>query len=471
MKKEYVAVWEETFSSFIMDIFAKNILQYPYIIGNDIKEYLSFKIKGGLIRTYYLKEEFDNIKEEHGKYFLDISNFKRLVKKYDELLERNKEISERISKINLSELDNKELGLLYKELIDFLFEAGAYYRSTRPEGEKEPAKIVRDILAQNYEDIDEEYGIITDSIKESIILRHRKEWLSFLAKENVDESDLLEHIERFPCFYNHVWNKKEIVQMLKEKHRREKLERKNFQLGDKKLLEEKQEEIFKRCNNKKLVQYAKMIQDFAFYRFDVKDIWAGAELRLLSFFEEIAKRMKMDVKDIFRYVLIDDINKFFGQDVEISKEEMNKRRECLAVIIKDGKYEIKNGAEALDLLKEVEPIVEKVSEVKGSVAYKGIVRGRARIIYPYGYDKAEEEARKLNKGDILITTHTQPSMVPLMAKTSAMVSDTGGITCHTAIIAREFQIPCVVGTKDATKVFKDGDLIEVDATKGIVRKI
>jgi pyruvate,water dikinase len=58
-----------------------------------------------------------------------------------------------------------------------------------------------------------------------------------------------------------------------------------------------------------------------------------------------------------------------------------------------------------------------------------------------------------------------------MRKAAAIVTDLGGITCHAAIVSREMKVPCVVGTKIATKVFKDGDLVEVDAIKGTVRKL
>lgn len=66
---------------------------------------------------------------------------------------------------------------------------------------------------------------------------------------------------------------------------------------------------------------------------------------------------------------------------------------------------------------------------------------------------------------------TTPDFVPAMQRAAAIVTDEGGILCHAAIIAREMRKPCVIGTKIATRVFKDGDLIEVDADKGIVRKL
>ena len=66
---------------------------------------------------------------------------------------------------------------------------------------------------------------------------------------------------------------------------------------------------------------------------------------------------------------------------------------------------------------------------------------------------------------------THPKDIVLIGKSLAIVTDEGGILSHAAIIAREMKKPCIIGTKIATKVFKDGDLVEVDANKGVVRKI
>jgi pyruvate,water dikinase len=59
--------------------------------------------------------------------------------------------------------------------------------------------------------------------------------------------------------------------------------------------------------------------------------------------------------------------------------------------------------------------------------------------------------------------------MPIIKKCGAIVTDEGGITCHAAVISRELEIPCIVGTKIATQVLKDGDLVEVDANKGVVK--
>ncbi len=103
--------------------------------------------------------------------------------------------------------------------------------------------------------------------------------------------------------------------------------------------------------------------------------------------------------------------------------------------------------------------------IKGQSAYRGNVRGVVRIV------KRKDQVDQTKEGEIIVSPMTTPDMVPAMKKAAAFVTDEGGITCHAAIIAREMKKPCVIGTKIATQVFKDGDLVEVDAEKGIVRII
>ena len=103
--------------------------------------------------------------------------------------------------------------------------------------------------------------------------------------------------------------------------------------------------------------------------------------------------------------------------------------------------------------------------ITGNVANQGKVRGIAKILFEY------EDIKKVNVGDIIVTSMTTPIFVSAMEKAAAFVTDEGGITCHAGIISREFGIPCVVGTVCATKLIKDGDYIEVDAYKGEIKII
>jgi len=101
---------------------------------------------------------------------------------------------------------------------------------------------------------------------------------------------------------------------------------------------------------------------------------------------------------------------------------------------------------------------------KGQVASQGeIVKGSVQIILNI------DEAKIFKKDNILITSMTVPDFLPAMKKAKAIITDEGGLTCHAVIVSRELSIPCIIGTRIATKVLKNGDLIEIDANKGIIK--
>jgi len=112
-------------------------------------------------------------------------------------------------------------------------------------------------------------------------------------------------------------------------------------------------------------------------------------------------------------------------------------------------------------------IPAQTGDVKGMSACKGKAQGIVRIIMEANSDGA----KRMQKGDILVTSMTRPEFVPLMKKAGAIITDEGGISCHAAIVSRELGIPCIIGTRVATKVLKDGDIVEVDADKGVVKKV
>jgi pyruvate, water dikinase len=105
------------------------------------------------------------------------------------------------------------------------------------------------------------------------------------------------------------------------------------------------------------------------------------------------------------------------------------------------------------------------SILKGIGASQGAAEGVVRIFMP----GTDHDA--FNEGEILVTTLTDPTMVQAMVKAAAIVTDIGGITSHPAILSREMGIPCVVNTKEATKVLKDGSRIRVDGSTGEIYEL
>ena len=98
--------------------------------------------------------------------------------------------------------------------------------------------------------------------------------------------------------------------------------------------------------------------------------------------------------------------------------------------------------------------------LKGMPACPGTVEGKVRIIPDYS------SIEKMNKGDILVAPYTTPLLVPAILKAVGIITETGGIACHAAIVAREFCIPCIVSADNATKILKDDMNIIIDAERG-----
>lgn len=144
--------------------------------------------------------------------------------------------------------------------------------------------------------------------------------------------------------------------------------------------------------------------------------------------------------------------------------EMLKKRLAGSVMLKEnGLWKLYTGDKYQYWKNKLQKITNE--EIKGSIAYPGAATGRAVVHLSW------TDVTEIKEGEILVTGMTNPQMIPMLKNASAIVTDEGGITCHAAIIARELKKPCIVGTKNATKILRNGDLIEVDAVNGIIQII
>ncbi|MFH0969535.1 MAG: PEP-utilizing enzyme [Patescibacteria group bacterium] len=173
--------------------------------------------------------------------------------------------------------------------------------------------------------------------------------------------------------------------------------------------------------------------------------------------DALSKKLTLDRKTA-EWLLYEDLNDKLNQ-----KEIINRKNKSVFMFSQESsKGMFMPEIEAKKIIKEFFKI-KKAEEIKGMVASRGLVNGKVCIVLK------NEDFHKFLKGDILVTNMTRPEFLPLVKKAIAIITDDGGITCHAAIISRELKIPCVVGTKIATKVLKDGQLVEVDANKGVVK--
>ena len=179
--------------------------------------------------------------------------------------------------------------------------------------------------------------------------------------------------------------------------------------------------------------------------------------------EQISKKTNYN-PDILTCLLMEELITYLETEKLPDKQELEKRYQGSGIIFDEKGHNLTTNKEEVEELEKIH-LKETKDEVKGTVTHKGKARGIARIVHnPF-------KVKEFNQGDILITGMTRPDYLPLMKKSAAIVTDVGGLLCHAAIVSREIGKPCIIGTQIATKTFKDGDLVEVDAEKGIIKRV
>ena len=179
---------------------------------------------------------------------------------------------------------------------------------------------------------------------------------------------------------------------------------------------------------------------------------------------EIARRIGLDWITV-RFLLPNEIKELLESDKKVNVDFVKDRMAHFALILDNftiTSFFGDTAEEKIDQLLEKE-IATNIKEFKGITAYPGKVRGKATIV------TSAKDRDKFERGNILITRETTTELTSIIKKSLAIVADQGSLLSHTAIVSREFKIPCLILTKIGTQVVKDGDYLEVDATNGIVK--
>ncbi len=209
-----------------------------------------------------------------------------------------------------------------------------------------------------------------------------------------------------------------------------------------------------------------VLRTLGFWKFERKFRNQQAHEMMEDFIKEIARRNKLTVAQT-KMIAPYEIKEVLLRK-RVSPDLLNERIRESVTIFRGTEYEILSGKSVAKIRREIKrslAIDSKITELRGTTAYPGQATGAVkRVDEPHEMDKVKV-------GDILISLSTSPQILPAMKRAGAIVTDSGGITCHAAIVAREIKVPTLIGTKIATKVFHDGDTVEVDATKGVVKKV
>jgi len=178
--------------------------------------------------------------------------------------------------------------------------------------------------------------------------------------------------------------------------------------------------------------------------------------------EIVAQRFALDKIDL-KFAIPEELSIENLSDKNFKDNLRNRRRNC-ALYVTPGEYIFLTGSNYRYLARELDEVFDdNIQELKGVAASPGVVQGVVKVC------ESVSDIEKVQSGEIIVASMTRPEYLPAMQKAAAFVTNEGGITSHAAIVARELGKPCVIGTKIATQILKDGDLVEVDADEGVVR--
>lgn len=213
----------------------------------------------------------------------------------------------------------------------------------------------------------------------------------------------------------------------------------------------------------KFIELAPFIVFFKDWRDDLRRKFAYSWSFL---FQRISEEFKVNFNDL-GYLTLDEIESSLKEGL-FKLEVIERRKEHGCIITSDGvklKVKVIDGELPGKYFEVINSLNKEIRDntLKGISAQIGIAKGPVRIVRSY------HDIKKVCEGDIIVANTTHPDYLPAMKKAAAFVTNEGGSICHAAIVARELKKPCIVGTKNATKILNENDIIEVNADKGIVR--
>ncbi|MFH1663775.1 MAG: PEP-utilizing enzyme [archaeon] len=413
------------------------------------------------------------------------------------------ESSKKMEKKDFSVMTNKELEKVFSSHMKIHFKCHALgMLATMIEWDHELiSNYLKNYLSQRISEkklslkVAETFSLLTTPLDESFQLKHEKEIIRIALNVLNDEKTKKLFLENEPCkiiellpltnkkigeeleanyrnfrwlpfmYIGPAWEKDYFIQQIKgliksgenlslilEKmdNRINEVKRKQIELTEKLSVDEKHNKLF--GISRQMIYLKGLRKDSLYYSFFSYE----------PFLKELGRRLGLSLNQL-RCMWPSEFKKAILKR-DFDSNELNERFKFSVYACVDGKSKTLTGKKAEAYARQApDPKEYKISELEGSTAVPGMVKGTAKII------NLPEDMNKMNQGDVLVSHATNPNLVPAMKKASAIITDIGGVTCHAAIVSRELNIPCVIGTKIATKVIKDGDLLDVNANHGIIK--
>lgn len=418
-----------------------------------------------------------------------------IVKSEVALEKANKLYFETLQK-DLTVLDSKETYELFMQQLECFNEIYAYYHACQPQYFTKIEEDIKDHIGRLdcKEDSIDLVSLLTSTGELDIIGQEELDWLYIVQKvqgKDMEFDQVILNEELMSLIQGHSdkymalgsgeggkpWDKEYYIELLKHDFNINVLDKIEYlKIKKEEILLQKESLINKHGISKEIVELSNSVGKIGNLRLNIRLGW----MRLSH--TSTNTLIALSTKNIHPYVSTDNIfdltikeleNVVLNKKFDIDQGVILKRKEAFLFHVQDSNLNLYIGASAIGEKEILAPSVDSsgVREVTGSVARKGNVVGEVYVINWNEGDNLQKSMKHMKEGAVLVAGQTRPQLMPAIRKASAIVTDEGGITSHAAIVSRELGIPCIIGAKNATKVFKNGDMVEVDANTGIVRKI
>jgi len=443
--------------------------------------YLSYVDREDKVLSEHVRYSEDRPKAELGyKYFLDEQKRKTYFQETESIIKDTQEYIKYVDGVDMKNIDTQKILELVEKAEPIYNKSMGYYFLSQPEYTAKLNKVFM-LNLETYvpsEKVQDAFITLVETPHISSLEKERIAWLENIVlpiskSVEIDKGEeISKHVQKYQYLaasaQSKPWNSDHFGKVLTQDLEKETslLEQELDEIKNKehRVLQKKKQLITEFDVPASLVEKIEILADLGHLRLEAHIMgWQFFQYFGPVLVEKTAEILSLDQEDVYN-LTFDEFISLLKEELEINEEHKSRRGGNILVIVtpENGEeiYFSKEAKEKYD--SDIKEDISNLSEISGqTVNGSGKLKGEV-FVFRWGSDDIEKRIYEFPEGKILVAGQTLPLFMPALRKASAIVTNEGGVLCHAAIVSRELDKPAIIGTKVATELLKDGDMIEMD---------